>query len=469
MLVSPSYSHIVLIKGAWCTIAREIFPYAFEISSCVFFVIPMTIITVLYVLIGLKLRRPRGGSGSNSEEMNVEPRNISNRHSQSHVIRMLVAVVVAFFICWAPFHAQRFMALYGRAYELERHELYQSIYQGVHYISGILYYISTCINPILYHIMSNKFRQAFKDTLSRFCGKPNSRLQHRTYSAISHRSSRMGVRNHHQFSSVRKPPETDTCFKCRRTSSICICKGISNNTGNNHHLHHHHHKNKLNHLKSFQMDQSGSESTSLTLLNSSPSEKDVVIAMTAVEKSQGPLCPSPRSQHQSSPPPLAQPSAHPTSGLRAFLSRSKKNPVGTNNNSGDFRGSSPLANGVRNEKRSWGLNNKNNNKMNLGSIRPPSDPALQSTFAVTLLDGKGNSKTAVLRPRTGSSGNAAVILATYNKTAARATSYSSVDSGKSNNTISNSSLQDMDESEYTGEELAGYMAELNHSLDSPKK
>ncbi|ODN06003.1 Neuropeptide capa receptor, partial [Orchesella cincta] len=147
---------------AWCTIAREIFPYAFEISSCVFFVIPMTIITVLYVLIGLKLRRPRGGSGSNSEEMNVEHRNISNRHSQSHVIRMLVAVVVAFFICWAPFHAQRFMALYGRAYELERHDLYQSIYQGVHYISGVLYYISTCINPILYHIMSNKFRQAFK-------------------------------------------------------------------------------------------------------------------------------------------------------------------------------------------------------------------------------------------------------------------------------------------------------------------
>lgn len=86
---SPKFQHIVLIKGAWCTIAREIFPYAFEISSCVFFVIPMTIITVLYVLIGLKLRRPRGGSGSNSQELNVEPRSISNRHSQSHVIRML--------------------------------------------------------------------------------------------------------------------------------------------------------------------------------------------------------------------------------------------------------------------------------------------------------------------------------------------------------------------------------------------
>lgn len=234
----------------------------------------------------------------------------------------IVAVVVAFFICWAPFHAQRFMALYGRAYELEGHDLYRTIYQGVHYISGILYYISTCINPILYHIMSNKFRQAFKvrndiqhccctytnfyayiaptlniicyenfdlvlkDTLSRLCGKSNSRLQHRTYSAISHRSSRMGmgVRGHHQFSSVRKAPTeaNDMCFKCRRNSTVCACKTLTNNSVN--HLHYHHQKNKLNHLKNFQMDQSGSESTSLTLLNSSPSEKDVVIAMTAVEK-----------------------------------------------------------------------------------------------------------------------------------------------------------------------------------------
>jgi len=30
------------------------------------------------------------------------------------------------------------------------------------YISGVLYYLSTCINPLLYNIMSHKFREAFK-------------------------------------------------------------------------------------------------------------------------------------------------------------------------------------------------------------------------------------------------------------------------------------------------------------------
>lgn len=67
-----------------------------------------------------------------------------------------VAVVVAFILCWAPFHAQRLVAIYGSGTD------HLDIYVVMTYISGILYYLSTCINPLLYNIMSNKFRQAFK-------------------------------------------------------------------------------------------------------------------------------------------------------------------------------------------------------------------------------------------------------------------------------------------------------------------
>lgn len=65
-----------------------------------------------------------------------------------------VAVVVAFFFCWAPFHAQRLVAFYGN------NQLF--VYAITTYVSGILYYLSTCCNPILYHLMSHKFREAFK-------------------------------------------------------------------------------------------------------------------------------------------------------------------------------------------------------------------------------------------------------------------------------------------------------------------
>lgn len=71
-------------------------------------------------------------------------------------------MVVAFFICWAPFHAQRLVAIYGTGVDYQEPHIMFKVYEIVTYISGILYYVSTTVNPVLYHIMSNKFREAFK-------------------------------------------------------------------------------------------------------------------------------------------------------------------------------------------------------------------------------------------------------------------------------------------------------------------
>jgi hypothetical protein len=76
-----------------------------------------------------------------------------------------VAVVVAFFICWAPFHSQRLMVIYMKQ---ENHTpAFASVF--FYYLSGTLYYVSSVINPILYNIMSLKFRQAFHNTIFRPC------------------------------------------------------------------------------------------------------------------------------------------------------------------------------------------------------------------------------------------------------------------------------------------------------------
>jgi hypothetical protein len=74
-----------------------------------------------------------------------------------------VAVVAAFFICWAPFHTQRLLAVYGAGSQDKRpSESMVIVYNTLTYISGVLYYLSTTVNPVLYHIMSHKFREAFK-------------------------------------------------------------------------------------------------------------------------------------------------------------------------------------------------------------------------------------------------------------------------------------------------------------------
>lgn len=69
-------------------------------------------------------------------------------------------MVAAFFLCWAPFHAQRLVAIHGAL-------LQPQLYDSLTYVSGVLHYVSATLNPILYHSMSRKFRKAGKVTTPR--------------------------------------------------------------------------------------------------------------------------------------------------------------------------------------------------------------------------------------------------------------------------------------------------------------
>ena len=76
------------------------------------------------------------------------------------LIFISVAVVIAFFCCWAPHHAQRLYAIYANDIQLS--PAWVTAFYILTYVSGIFYFVSTCINPLLYNIMSYKFREAFK-------------------------------------------------------------------------------------------------------------------------------------------------------------------------------------------------------------------------------------------------------------------------------------------------------------------
>lgn len=67
-----------------------LFDHAFEISGFIFFVGPMTVICVLYMLIGLKLRKSKLLQGSKRIGNEVNGRNWKG---QTRVIRMLGNVV----------------------------------------------------------------------------------------------------------------------------------------------------------------------------------------------------------------------------------------------------------------------------------------------------------------------------------------------------------------------------------------
>lgn len=61
------------------------------------------------------------------------------------------AVVIAFFVCWAPFHAQRLMYIYGRNWIH-----FKDLNEWMFSVTGWLYYVSSTVNPILYNVMSNR-------------------------------------------------------------------------------------------------------------------------------------------------------------------------------------------------------------------------------------------------------------------------------------------------------------------------
>ncbi|XP_067879921.1 growth hormone secretagogue receptor type 1-like [Heterodontus francisci] len=108
--------------------------------SSLYFFVPACCLTVLYGLIGRKLwRRQR----------------IHGDRSSRHTVKMLAVIVLVFVLCWLPFHIEHnlFLLTAGSA------EVY-TVRQYLHAVSFALFYLSAAINPVLYNLMSAKYRTA---------------------------------------------------------------------------------------------------------------------------------------------------------------------------------------------------------------------------------------------------------------------------------------------------------------------
>ena len=85
------------------------------------------------------------------------------------ILFFLVSVVVLFFVSWAPFHFQRLGYVY-----FKHLSFYRAVNQILFYLSGCFYFLSSTLNPILYNVMSAKYRNAFKTVV--FCVQPERPL-----------------------------------------------------------------------------------------------------------------------------------------------------------------------------------------------------------------------------------------------------------------------------------------------------
>lgn len=108
----------------------------------------------------IKAERPR----SNTSEAKLE--------AKKRVIRMLVVIVVLFFLCWMPLY----VANTWRAFDnvSAKRALSGTPIAFIH----LLCYTSACVNPIIYCFMNTRFRKALLATFA-CCAAPCRRRRRR--------------------------------------------------------------------------------------------------------------------------------------------------------------------------------------------------------------------------------------------------------------------------------------------------
>ncbi|KAK1336737.1 hypothetical protein QTO34_002772 [Cnephaeus nilssonii] len=150
----------IVPDSAVCMVVRSraFYNLLMQTTALLFFCLPMATISVLYLLIGLRLRSERllllrQGPKSRVQQLQDKGR--------TQVTKMLFVLVLVFGICWAPFHIERLMWSFVSHWT----ECLNLAYTYVHVISGVFFYLSSAVNPVLYSLMSSRFQDTFREAL----------------------------------------------------------------------------------------------------------------------------------------------------------------------------------------------------------------------------------------------------------------------------------------------------------------
>ncbi|KAM9385357.1 neuromedin-U receptor 1 [Pholidichthys leucotaenia] len=167
--ISPAINrNIEIPDSAICTLVKPRWMYnlTIQVTTFLFFMLPMLTISILYILIGLQLKREKmhqtlEEKSSFGQDSFCSIRTQQQKTRRQQVTKMLFVLVLVFGICWAPFHTDRLMWSFISDWT----DTHLEIFQYVHVISGVFLYLSSAVNPIVYNLMSTRFREMFKEVM----------------------------------------------------------------------------------------------------------------------------------------------------------------------------------------------------------------------------------------------------------------------------------------------------------------
>lgn len=125
----------------------------FIMTIVLFFMIPLILLLVIYAIIAKNLISDAAKIVLNKH---IDSYNIRARRQ---VVLMLGTVVLSFFLCLIPFRVFTFWIIITPVEKIA--EIGIEKYYNILYFSRIMVYLNSAINPILYNLMSSKFREGF--------------------------------------------------------------------------------------------------------------------------------------------------------------------------------------------------------------------------------------------------------------------------------------------------------------------
>ena len=154
------YQEGLVCVHKWNEVFGESLSYrSYEVSMLVaFWYVPMVLIAILYMTVVIKLKSqniPGEGSANGREQQS---------RRQKNVLKMSIAIVVTFIVCWLPATIRWFLV----SYQPDSTMTASCGFQYFALIASCLAHFNSAINPCISFIFSGNYRQGLKN-LSRCC------------------------------------------------------------------------------------------------------------------------------------------------------------------------------------------------------------------------------------------------------------------------------------------------------------
>lgn len=166
ILLMADYRYEEYYDGSWVPVcltqASNVWNITFFVMTIsAFFILPLFILIVLYTIIAKNLIAKDG------RMVKIRPSKPElSFKARKQVVLMLGAVVLSFFLCLIPFRIFTLWIIIVPDEMVKKFGLEN--YYNCLYFSRIMLYLNSAINPILYNLMSSKFRKGFRKLC---CGK----------------------------------------------------------------------------------------------------------------------------------------------------------------------------------------------------------------------------------------------------------------------------------------------------------